>query len=502
MATFAPCVAWAMPCASARQSERLKERRGLSTPRKPPDPRLQTIDPRRWLMSFRTRLIVAYAILWMLILVLTLVIAFYSISFGLYGQVERTLLRYVKEVAQLYASGRAGEISLSHSGPVSVSFYSLDGQLLAAPSPDFDQIVPKNFIRAASSTPKPFYAPNFMAAYQAIPGAVVVVSQDTRYIESISITVRNTLIQGMAFLLPLGALLIVLAARLSLIPLHRAASEVGRRGPRNLEPIFYTGPKDDLGVMVEKVNDLLGELREAQERERAFLAEVSHELRTPLTSLNGYLERLSRNPGDTQMLERSRKIAAHTARMVQDLLALARGEAERSVNAHIINLGDLLRQAVNEYPGVVLKMPPEFPEVLGDPDRLLQLARNLIANAVRAAGRAEKVQVRVWMAKEPTDSPVDPYEAAHEARAISTPEMKPPKQAWAAFTIVDRGPGIPPEILPRLFTRFARGPKGGTGLGLAIAKQIAEAHGGEIRVASQPGQTRFTVFLPLLAEDE
>jgi len=453
-------------------------------------------------MSFRTRLILAYTILWALILVLTLSIAVYSINFGLYGQVERTLLRYVNEVAQLYSSGRAGEISLPRSGPVSVSFYSTGGQLLVAPTPDFDHKVPKNYVRAASNTAKPYYAPTFMAAYQSIPGAVVVVSQDTRYIEGISATVRTTLIQGMAFLFPIGALLIVLAAQVSLIPLHRAASEVDKRGPRNLEPIHYTGPKDDLGVMIEKVNDLLGELREAQARERAFLAEVSHELRTPLTSLNGYLERLSRNPGDTEMLDRSRKIAAHTVRMVQDLLALARGEAERSVNAHIVNLGDLLRQAVGEYPGVVLKMPPEFPEVLGDPDRLLQLARNLIANAVRAAGAPEKVQVRVWMVKEPTDNPPDPYESTNKARVTSTPEMTPPKQPWAAFAIVDRGPGIAPEVLPRLFTRFARGPEGGTGLGLAIAKQIAEAHGGEIRVASRPGETRFTVFLPLLVEED
>ncbi|WP_027882940.1 sensor histidine kinase [Meiothermus rufus] len=453
-------------------------------------------------MSFRTRLIAAYAVLWVLILALTLAVALYSVNIGLYAQVERTLLRYVGEVAQLYASGQAGEISLPRFSPVLVSFYSNEGQLLVAPTPDFKHRVPKNYIQAASSTPKPYYAPGFMAAYQQIPGAVVAVSQDTRFIEGISATVRNALIQGMALLLPVGALLIALAARLSLIPLHRAASEVDKRGPRNLEPIHYTGPKDDLGLMVEKVNDLLRELREAQARERAFLAEVSHELRTPLTSLNGYLERLSRNPTDSEMLERARKIAAHTARMVQDLLALARGEAERSVNAHIVNLGDLLRQAVGEYPGVVLKMPAEFPEVLGDPDRLLQLARNLIANAVRAAGTPEKVQVRVWMVKEPTDNPPDPYESADEARTTSTPEMKPPKQPWAAFAVVDWGPGIAPEVLPRLFTRFARGPEGGTGLGLAIAKQIAEAHGGEIRVASRPGETRFTVFLPLLVEEE
>jgi two-component system OmpR family sensor kinase len=453
-------------------------------------------------MSFRTRLILAYTFLWVLILVLTLTIAVYSINFGLYGQVERSLMRYVGEVAQLYASGRAGEINLPLSGPISVSLYSSDGQLLAAPTPDFEQVIPKNYILAASNSAKPYYAPTFMAAYQAIPGAVVVVSQNTRYIEDISATVRSALIQGMALLFPLGALLIVLAAQVSLIPLHRAASEVEKRSPRNLEPIHYSGPKDDLGVMVEKVNDLLSALREARSRERAFLAEVSHELRTPLTSLNGYLERLSRNPGDAEMLERARKIAVHTTRMVQDLLALARGEAERSVNAHIVNLGELLRQAVGEYPGVQLKMPPESPEVLGDPDRLLQLARNLIANAVRAAGAPEKEQVRVWMVKEPTDNPPDPYGSSEEVRTTSTPEITPPKQPWAAFAVVDWGPGIAPEVLPRLFTRFARGPEGGTGLGLAIAKQIAEAHGGEIRVASRPGETRFTVFLPLLAEED
>lgn len=316
-------------------------------------------------MSFRARLILAYAALWVLILALTLGIALYSINIGLYGHVERILLRYVSEVAELYASGRAGEISLPRSGPVVVSFYSADGGILVAPGHGLEHRVPEAYIRAADSNPRPYYAPHFMAAYQAIPGAVVAVSQDTRYIEAISATVRDTLVQGMAFLLPLGALLIVLAARLSLVPLHRAALEVERRGPRNLEPIPYTGPKDDLGVMVEKVNDLLRELREAQERERAFLAEVSHELRTPLTSLSGYLERLSRNPSDAETLERARRIAAHTARMVQDLLALARGEAERSVNPHIVNLVDLLRQAVGEYPGVRLEAPPGFPRCWG-----------------------------------------------------------------------------------------------------------------------------------------
>lgn len=458
-------------------------------------------------MSFRARLIIVYVILWILILALTLFFALYAINVGLYGQVERSLTAYVSEVARLYSSNQAGQARPPGSNPLKISFYTPEGVVIIPGPPE--ERVPANYLHEANENPKVYYTASFIAAYQQTTDArtgkksgVIVVSQDTRYIEGVGRDVRNSLMVGMAFLLPLGALLVVVAARLSLTPLHKAAQEVVKRGPQNLSPIVYPGPKDDLGVMVERVNELLAELQEARSRERAFLAEVSHEIRTPITSLTGYLERLSRNPGDQDMMDRSRKMVTNLARLVGDLLALAKGEAERTVNAHIVNLGDLLHQAVNEYPGVGLKMPPELPEVLGDPDRLLQLARNLISNAVRAAGKPQKVQVRVWMVKEPTDNPPDPYEAIEETKTTTAPETRAPIQPWAVFQIVDWGPGINPEIMPRLFTRFARGPEGGTGLGLAIAKQIAEAHGGEIRVASKSGETRFTVFLPLLIETD
>lgn len=452
-------------------------------------------------MTFRTRLIVAYAILWVLIVVLTVLAAYYSINFGLYAHVERSLFKDASEVSNLYKSGAAGSVGVSSTGGVIISLYSSSGQPVLVPFAN--QEIPKEYLREASDNTKIFTSSTFMAAYQRVPRfGIVAVSQDIQYIPDLSRSVSTALFQWMAFLLPLGALLIIVVARVSLVPLHRAAQEVDKRGPRNLSPIAYTGPKDDLGLMVERVNELLAELQESRSRERAFLAEVSHELRTPITSLTGYLERAARDPFEPQNLEGAKRTAAHLTRLVGDLLALARGEAERTVNAHIVNLGDLLKQVVNEYPGVILKMPPEFPEVLGDPDRLIQLARNLVSNGVRAAGSLDKVQVRVWMVKEPTDNPPDPYQTADEAKITSTPETRAAKQPWAVFSVVDWGPGINPEILPRLFTRFARGPEGGTGLGLAIAKQIAEAHGGEIRVASRPGETRFTVFLPLLAETE
>ena len=141
---------------------------------------------------------------------------------------------------------------------------------------------------------------------------------------------------------------------------------------------------------------------------------------------------------------------------------------ERNLNLHIVDLGEVAREAALEH-GVAAEA--ESAEVLGDPDRLLQLLRNLVANAVRAAGK-EGVRVRVRR------------EADH-----------------ALLEVEDSGPGIPEDLLPRLFQRFARGPGGGTGLGLAIAHAIAKAHGGEIAVESRPGRTVFRVRLPLLEEE-
>ena len=227
-------------------------------------------------------------------------------------------------------------------------------------------------------------------------------------------------------------------------------------------------PKDEFGRMVEAVNALLQALKEAKERERAFLAEASHELRTPLTVLLGHLDRLGRNPMDLEALRTARATAERMRRLVEDLLALARGEVERNLNLHIVDLGEVAREAALEY-GVAAEA--ESAEVLGDPDRLLQLLRNLVANAVRAAGK-EGVRVRVRR------------EADH-----------------ALLEVEDSGPGIPEDLLPRLFQRFARGPGGGTGLGLAIAHAIAKAHGGEIAVESRPGRTVFRVRLPLLEEE-
>lgn len=441
-------------------------------------------------MTFRFRLILAYTVIWGVLLLLAVGVATYAVRQGLYRQVEQTLLRDAHRLGELYDSPNPGGVS-AESGGTLITIYKLEGEEAGEPYEiaDKSQQLPKEVVLQAGMAPRIYRGPTFRAAYiRTQKVGVFAVSQDTTFIENISRGVARSLLQTLFLLLPIGALLMAVSGGVALAPLQRAAWAVRTRGPNNLTPLPYNGPSDELGQIIERVNSLLEALREAQSRERAFLAEVSHELRTPLTALNGNLDRLSRNPGDSEALLRARRTAEHLSRLVGDLLSLARGEAERTVNPHIVPLGELLSQAVGEYPGVTLFLPPNPPEVLGDPDRLLQLARNLIANAVRAAGRPQGVRVRTW---------VDEAPPANTAVAGALQAQK-----WAAFSVTDDGPGIPPEVLPRLFQRFARGPQGGTGLGLAIAKQIAEAHGGRILVSSQPGKTRFAVYLPLLADGE
>ena len=379
-------------------------------------------------------------------------------------RLEATLAQDALRAAEAYQKGQAG--ALLTTGGVYLHLYAQDGTPIALTRPDHR--LPPERLRRAGPTPEVLWEEGFAAALVATPLGLLVLTAETSPIEAALEALREALLRAFLLLSPLGLALVYLTARLAARPLEAVAREITRRSPDRLDPVPHRLPQDEFGRMVEAVNALLQALKEAKERERAFLAEASHELRTPLTVLLGHLDRLGRNPQDLEALRTARATAELMRRLVEDLLALARGEVERNLNLHIVDLGEVAREAALEH-GVAAEA--ESAEVLGDPDRLLQLLRNLVANAVRAAGK-EGVRVRVRR------------EADH-----------------ALLEVEDSGPGIPEDLLPRLFQRFARGPGGGTGLGLAIAHAIAKAHGGEIAVESRPGRTVFRVRLPLLEEE-
>ncbi|SDE76042.1 hypothetical protein SAMN04488243_10946 [Thermus arciformis] len=415
-------------------------------------------------LSFRLRLFLSFALLWLLFLVGALYLAGRGVAGALRGHLEATLLEDAKKAAEAYRKGQAG--TLLPTGGVYLHLYAEDGEALVLTRADHR--LPEAALREAKETPKVLWQKGFAAALVRTPLGLLALTQDTAPIDLALAALRRALLEAFFLLFPLGTGLVYLTARLAARPLEEAAKAVAARSPERLDPIPLTLPQDEFGRMVEAVNALLQALKEAKERERAFLAEVSHELRTPLTVLLGHLDRLRRNPQDLEALAAAQRTAERMRRLVEDLLALAQGEAGFRFSPHIVDLEALGKEAAREY-GVAFQ--GEALEALGDPDRLLQMLRNLIANGVRAAG---KEGVRVNLRREGNH---------------------------ALLEVEDSGPGIPQDLLPHLFQRFARGPGGGTGLGLAIAQAIAKAHGGEIQVESRPGRTVFRVRLPLLEEE-
>ena len=229
----------------------------------------------------------------------------------------------------------------------------------------------------------------------------------------------------------------------------------------------------------------------ATERIRTdFVANASHELRTPLATIIGYAETLGEDgPVDDKMRSKfGSTIEAEARRMlriVEDLMSLSRIEADRfRLPDDNIDMGEVARIAIEHAAAIAerrgcrieAQIDDELPMLKGDFGQLLQIADNLIGNAVRY-GCNEK-NCTIWVRL-----------AVDERRLL--------------FSVKDRGDGIEPEHLPRLTERFYRvdsarsRESGGTGLGLAIVKHIVERHRGELRIESSPGQgTEVTVALP------
>ena len=228
-------------------------------------------------------------------------------------------------------------------------------------------------------------------------------------------------------------------------------------------------------------------IQHAAERMRTdFVANASHELRTPLAALTGIIETLqyADGPGDEAARPRFLAIMSQEARRMQrlidDLMSLSRIEADRYVPPReVVELDGVVRTTVfelRERHRVVLEVGGRC-AVQGDRAQLLQMADNIVSNALRYA-RPESV-VRVWLECDETS---------------------------ARLRVSDEGEGIAPEHLSRLTERFYRVAAsrsralGGTGLGLAIVKHIVERHRGRLEISSEVGiGTTVSISLPLVA---
>jgi len=234
----------------------------------------------------------------------------------------------------------------------------------------------------------------------------------------------------------------------------------------------YVRPRRSGRVVRLVVSLRAAHIRERQDRQRAELvATVAHELRSPLTSVKGFTATLLlkwERFTDAQkrlMLETVDADADRLTRLITDLLDIARIDSGRlEIHRQMVDLTAMVRRHVDGL--VAAGQPAErfvvhahqpVPEIWLDEDKLDQVFANLLENAVRHGQGSVRIAV-------------DPHNDG------------------VAVTISDEGPGIPEELVGRIFTRFWRDARrGGTGLGLYIVKGLIEAHGGTIEVARAPG---------------
>jgi two-component system, OmpR family, sensor kinase len=317
---------------------------------------------------------------------------------------------------------------------------------------------------------------------------VIQVAQPMSVREQRAVELALETLKPFALLLPLLALLIWFAVGHALEPLQRLTALLEARRVNALDALPEAGLPEEVQPLVRALNELLGRLGAALERERAFVADAAHELRTPLTALHLQMAMLARASGEGERSAAMSTLSAgvqRAIRLVEQLLALARQEPRADGPRLPVRLDDLAREIVTELVpladagGIDLGVAAaQSVTVTGDADALRTLLRNLIDNAVRYTPSGGRVDVTV------------------EGPAEGT--------GGAVLAVTDDGPGIPPEERGRVFDRFYRragtGPPG-SGLGLAIVRTIATAHGAAVELSDGPGGKGLRVsvsFAPLL----
>jgi two-component system OmpR family sensor kinase len=330
------------------------------------------------------------------------------------------------------------------------------------------------------------------------PARVVEVGKSYEFAAESVDTFVTVLVIGIlaAFLLSVGGA--YLLARASLSPVDAVVASAREITESDLSKrLPVTRPRDEIGRLATTINGLLSRLEaafahreealvrreEALSRQRRFVADASHELRTPLTSIGGHARMLEQ--WALQNPEAARKSVAAILResermreLVENLLALARSDEGVPMEPKLQDLGAVADEAVKLARavdgGVAVRYTPQDRPVnaIFDRNRIRQATTILLDNAIKYTPEGGKVTVEVFE-----------------------------RNGWAQLEVSDTGIGISKEHLPLIFERFYRADPartaGGAGLGLAIARQVAEAHGGNIDVRSEPGKgSTFVLRIP------
>ena len=308
---------------------------------------------------------------------------------------------------------------------------------------------------------------------------VIQVAQPMRVRKQQAADLALKTLRPFALLLPVLGFLIWIAVGRALQPLQRLTTLVKARRVDALDPLPNERLPDEVRPLVEALNDLLVRLGVALDRERAFMADAAHELRTPLTALHLQMGTLSRAANEAERDDAMGKLSAgmqRAIRLVEQMLSLARQEPRVEAIRVPVPLADIARDVVAELVPLAdakqidLGISNSQPAVvMGDPDALRTLTRNLVDNAVRYTPAGGRVDVSVENGGD---------------------------GGQTLLKVVDNGPGIPPEERSRVLDRFYRRPgtsPPGSGLGMAIVKAIADTHGATLELDSGPDGTGLAV---------
>jgi signal transduction histidine kinase len=263
--------------------------------------------------------------------------------------------------------------------------------------------------------------------------------------------------------------------------LERAADRIAQ-GKLD-EPVIDRG-SDEVAQLAHAFERMRQRLVQLEHARREFIANASHELRTPIFSLGGFLELLD----DEELDDQTRREFVTTmqgqverlTKLATDLLDLSRLDAGRlRIELEPVSLGPVATALADEFAALArargdsidVIAPDEPPTALADEERVLQIGRVLVENALKHTPPGTPIRIRV---------------GDGDGRAV--------------LAVEDSGPGIPPEHAPHLFERFYRGEgtqASGSGLGLAIARELSEAMEGTLELDARSGRTVFALRLPL-----
>jgi heavy metal sensor kinase len=320
-----------------------------------------------------------------------------------------------------------------------------------------------------------------------IPPALLVIARSTKQIDQALAGLVHTLIIAVPLALALAAGGGIFLARRALKPVDKIAQTAQEIEESDLTRRIDVNTKDELGRLAATLNEMIGRLEKAFQRQKQFTSDASHELRTPLAVIEAESTlalQKERAPSDyRQSLETISQESTQMSSLIEQLLTLARADSGKEQwNFAEVNLGKLITnlstdvEVLCQEKGLSFQLGQTQDLVIeGDEPRLRELFMNLLDNAIRYTPAPGTVSVSVRREGQMT-----------------------------VVAIKDTGVGIPAEDIPFIFERFYRVDKsrsraeGGTGLGLAICRHIAQAHGGKIEVESQVGMgSTFSVWLPL-----